>query len=161
MGTVTGDAAVPGSASAGSVPVGSDGSSPPGHRIVACVGAIVVDERGRLLLIQRANDPGAGRWSVPGGRVEAAETSEQALRREMREETALDVTVGPLVGRVERAGPGGTVYAIDDHRCVVVGGDPTAGDDAADIGWFTPEEIAQLPLVAELHATLRAWGVLP
>ena len=50
-------------------------------RRIACVGAIVKDAGGRLLLVQRGHDPEAGRWSVPGGRVEAGETDAQAIRR--------------------------------------------------------------------------------
>jgi 8-oxo-dGTP diphosphatase len=130
------------------------------HGIVPAVGAVVVDADGRLLLVQRANEPGKGRWSLPGGRVEAGEDDRAALRREMREETGLDVVVGLLVGRVERLGPAGTVYAIADYRCEVVGGSARAGGDAAAIGWFTPEQAAGLPVVAELLATLRQWGVL-
>ena len=51
--------------------------------LVQCVGAIVTDATGRLLLIQRGHDPGAGLWSVPGGRVEPGETDEQAVLREV------------------------------------------------------------------------------
>ena len=129
-------------------------------RVVPAVGAVVVDGSGRLLLVRRARDPGAGRWSLPGGRVEPGEDDTAALRRELREETGLEVTVGPLVGRVERAGPDGVVYAIADYRCTVVGGRARAGSDAAALGWFTAAELAELPLVAELLATLRGWDVL-
>lgn len=129
--------------------------------VVPAVGAVVVDDGGRLLLIRRAFEPGAGLWSLPGGRLEPGEDDAAALRREMREETGLDVEVGALVGTVERPGPAGRVYAIADYRCRVVGGTPVAGDDASAIGWFTPEEVAGLPLVAELYDTLRTWGVLP
>ncbi len=71
---------------------------------IPCVGAIVRDEAGRLLLIQRGHDPGAGLWSLPGGRIEPGETDEQALVREMREETGLTVRPGPLAGAVSRPG---------------------------------------------------------
>jgi 8-oxo-dGTP diphosphatase len=131
-----------------------------GPEVVPAVGGVVVDGDGRLLLIRRARAPGAGRWSLPGGRVEPGEDDATALRREMREETGLDVTVGPLVGRVDRAGPRGVVYAIADYRCVVVGGEARAASDAAALGWFAPAELAALPLVAELLDTLHTWGVL-
>ncbi|MGI8799897.1 MAG: NUDIX hydrolase, partial [Pseudonocardia sp.] len=58
---------------------------------VACVGAIVRDAAGRLLLVQRVNEPGAGRWSLPGGRVEPGETDQDAVVREVAEETGLQV----------------------------------------------------------------------
>ncbi len=59
---------------------------------VPCVGAIITDPAGRLLLIKRGHEPEAGRWSVPGGRIEPGESDEQALVREVREETGLTVT---------------------------------------------------------------------
>ena len=69
---------------------------------VPCVEAIIKDEAGRLLLIQRGHDPEAGRWSLPGGRIEPGESDEQAVVREIQEETGLRVTCGPLVGSVMR-----------------------------------------------------------
>ena len=59
-------------------------------------------------MIQRGHDPGAGLWSIPGGRIEPGETDAQALVREMLEETNLQVKVGRLIGSVQRQGPGGT-----------------------------------------------------
>lgn len=126
---------------------------------VPCVGALVRDGAGRLLLVRRANEPGRGLWSLPGGRVEPGESAEQALVREVREETGLLVTVGPLVGRVERPGPGGVVYDIADHLCRAVGGTLRAGDDAAEVRWV--DGLAALPLTEGLAETLEAWGVLP
>ena len=76
--------------------------SPAAKRRVPCVGALVHDDEGRLLLVRRRNEPGAGRWSVPGGRVEPGETDADAVRREVLEETGLHVTVGLRVGTVER-----------------------------------------------------------
>ena len=64
--------------------------------VIPCVGAVVFDEQGRLLMIQRGHDPGAGLWSIPGGRIEPGETDEQALVRELLEETNLQVKVGKI-----------------------------------------------------------------
>jgi ADP-ribose pyrophosphatase YjhB (NUDIX family) len=138
------------------------GLAPP--RRVPCVGAVIRDEAERLLLIQRGHDPGAGRWSVPGGRVEAGETDQQAVVREVAEETGLVVTCGRLIGAVERAGPAGSVYEIRDYAALVTGGTLAAGDDAADARWYTPAETGALDVAGRLTdgliAALRSWGVL-
>jgi ADP-ribose pyrophosphatase YjhB (NUDIX family) len=93
-----------------------------GLRRVRCVGAVVLDDSGRLLLIQRGHEPAMGSWSVPGGRVEAGETDEQAVRREIFEETGLLVQVGPLLGHVERSGGPGVLYEIYDYDAVLAPG---------------------------------------
>jgi 8-oxo-dGTP diphosphatase len=129
-------------------------------RRIACVGAIVHDGTGRLLLIQRGHDPEAGRWSLPGGRVEPGETDAQALAREMLEETGLIVQAGPLIGAVERPGSGDTVLDIRDYTATVTGGSLTAGDDAADARWVAPGDVTALPLTTGLVDALRSWGVL-
>jgi ADP-ribose pyrophosphatase YjhB (NUDIX family) len=126
-----------------------------------CAGAIVFDGDGRLLLIERANPPAAGSWSLPGGRCEPGETAREACVREVAEETGLSVVVERPAGRVERDGPPGVVYDIEDFVCSVVGGVLTAGDDAAQARWVTREEFDTLPLAPLLGATLRDWGCLP
>ena len=127
---------------------------------VPCVGAIVKDEAGRLLLIQRGHEPETGRWSLPGGRIEPGESDTQAVVRETREETGLQVTCGALVGSVERPGLRGAVLDIRDYSATVTGGTLTAGDDAADARWVSPADLAGLPLTSGLAETLTAWGVL-
>ena len=129
-------------------------------RRIPCVGAIVRDGQGRLLLIQRGHDPEAGRWSLPGGRVEPGESDAQALAREMLEETGLIVTPGPLVGAVERPGTGDTVLDIRDYAATVTGGTLAAGDDAADARWVAPGDLTSFPLTTGLLGILRSWGVL-
>lgn len=127
---------------------------------VRCVGGIVRDQEGRLLLVRRARPPAAGRWSVPGGRVEPGETDVSAVVRELREETGLRVAVGPLVGSVRRPGPGDVVYDIFDYLATPIGGDLAAGDDAGDVRWVTPEELLRLPTSPGLVEALTEWGVL-
>lgn len=127
-----------------------------GDDFVPCVGGLVYDPSGRLLLVQRANDPGRGRWSVPGGRVEPGETDTEALVREMAEETGLVVVPGHLVGQVIRG-----QYKITDYRCTVVGGELQAGDDALDARWCDAAGLTELPLVDELLTTLAEWDALP
>jgi 8-oxo-dGTP diphosphatase len=131
----------------------------PGPRI-RCVGAIITDDTGRLLLIQRGHEPEAGRWSLPGGRVRPGESDPQAVVREVHEETGLWVEPGRLVGAVERPAPAGAVFDIYDYAVSVSGGQLAAGDDAADARWVHPSEIDRLELTSGLAGTLAGWGVL-
>jgi len=137
----------------------SDNWPMPGPRI-RCVGAIITDDTGRLLLIQRGHEPEEGRWSLPGGRVRPGESDPEAVAREVREETGLHVEPGRLVGAVERPAPGGAVFDIYDYAASVSGGRLVAGDDAADARWIDPGDIGQLALTSGLAETLATWGVL-
>jgi 8-oxo-dGTP diphosphatase len=128
--------------------------------VIPCVGAVVTDGQGRLLIIQRGHDPGAGLWSIPGGRIEPGETDAQALVREMLEETNLQVKVGRLIGRVQRPGLGEAVIDIRDYVVTVTGGTLRAGDDAADARWVTAVELALLEVTEGLIEALTEWGVL-
>jgi ADP-ribose pyrophosphatase YjhB (NUDIX family) len=130
-------------------------------RPIPCVGAVIKDPAGRLLLIRRGHPPGAGLWSLPGGRVEPGETDQEAVVREVQEETGLSVTPGALVGSVERPAPDGAVFDIRDYEASVIGGHLAAGDDAADARWVRPAELASLPLTEGLAGALSDWGVLP
>ena len=125
-------------------------------KVVRCVGALAYDPAGRLLLVRRANEPGRGLWSVPGGRVEPGEDDAAAVVREVAEETGLVVEPAGLVGRVRRGH-----YDIGDYRCSVVGGELRAGDDASDARWCDLAAMAALPLVDLLHETLAGWDALP
>jgi ADP-ribose pyrophosphatase YjhB (NUDIX family) len=124
------------------------------------VGAIVADGQGRLLMIKRGHDPGAGLWSIPGGRIEPGETDAEALVREMIEETGLTVEVGRLIGRVRRPGLSGAVVDIRDYAATVTGGTLRAGDDAADARWVAPGELESLAITEDLIDALTDWGVL-
>jgi 8-oxo-dGTP diphosphatase len=127
-----------------------------GEDHVPCVGGLAYDDSGRLLLVQRANEPGQGLWSLPGGRVEPGEDDAAALVREMAEETGLVVEPGALVGRVRRGN-----FEIADYRCRVVGGTLLAGDDALDARWCDAATMLELPLVPLLLETLREWDAMP
>lgn len=133
---------------------------PPGPRAIPCVGAIITDSSGHLLLIRRGHEPGRGLWSVPGGRIEPGESDEQAVIREVREETGLTVGVGRLVGSVRRPAPGGSVFEIRDYAATVTAGVLTAGDDADDARWVDRAQLLALPLTSGLAETLASWGVL-
>jgi ADP-ribose pyrophosphatase YjhB (NUDIX family) len=132
----------------------------PDSVIIPCVGAIVTDSQGRLLMIKRGHEPGAGLWSIPGGRIEPGETDAEAVVREMIEETGLAVEVGRLIGRVQRPGLNGAVIDIRDYAATVIGGTLHAGDDAADARWVAPGELESLDITEGLIDALTDWGVL-
>jgi 8-oxo-dGTP diphosphatase len=131
-------------------------------RVVPCVGAVVHDAAGRLLLIRRGHDPHRGLWSLPGGRIEAGESPEQAVVREVREETGLDVVPGRPVGRVRIPGDG-VVFDVIDLACELIRPDaePAPGDDATEVLFADAATLAGLPCTPLLVETLRGWGVLP
>jgi acetyl-CoA carboxylase carboxyl transferase subunit beta len=126
---------------------------------VACAGAIVFDEAGRLLLVQRAGPPSAGSWSVPGGRCLPGESAAQACVREVAEETGLKAECGDLLGWAERVGSGHH-FVILDFLVTVSEAQPVAGDDAAEAGWFRLSSVPELDLVDGLAGFLRDHGVL-
>ena len=132
---------------------------------IAAVGAVIRDDRDRLLLIQRGQEPGLGQWSLPGGKVEPDESAREALVREVEEETGLRVVVTGLAGYVERPGPHGEVFEIEDYYArVEPGADPrrlVAGDDAMDAAWFPTHRVGGLDCVDGLLEVLAEWGVLP
>jgi ADP-ribose pyrophosphatase YjhB (NUDIX family) len=126
------------------------------------VGAVVLDDAGRLLLVRRRNAPGRGLWSVPGGRVEPGETLDAAVAREVREETGLRVRVGSEVGRLRIPGDG-VVYDVADFRCTLTdpGAEPVPGDDADAVLFADAGDLERLACTPRLLETLRAWGALP
>ncbi len=136
---------------------GTGGPAPP-PPVVAVGGIAVVD--GALLMVQRANPPAVGCWTVPGGRVEAGESVTAAVERELREETALEVRCGPLVGWTERRGSGHHFVILDFAVTVTGNTTPTAGGDAAAAAWVARSEMATLDLVEGLEDFLLEHGVL-
>lgn len=129
---------------------------------IACVGAVVHDRSGRLLLIRRGQPPGQGLWSLPGGRVEPGESDHQAVVREIEEETGLRVRPGRLLGTVCRPAPSGATYVIADYACELLGPDlPTGASDADEARWVDEADYYTLPLVPGLTEALIDWGVLP
>lgn len=113
------------------------------------VGVAVVDE-GHLLLVQRGRDPGRGLWAVPGGKVRLGEPMKTAARREVLEETGLEVEIGEAVWVGE--------YIEEEHHIVlidfagtVVGGELQAADDAQDARWVPLDEASEYPLTTTMY----------
>jgi 8-oxo-dGTP diphosphatase len=123
------------------------------------VGAVIVDDHGdshRVLLIRRGQPPLLGEWSLPGGVLECGETLREAVAREAREETGLIVETSEMLGVYERVirDDEGRVryhYVLLDFLCRVIGGDLKAASDAADVRWFTRDELPALKLAYDAN----------
>ncbi len=128
------------------------------------VGAVIVDrhrddphhEEIRVLLIRRGTAPLLGEWSLPGGVLECGETLREAVVREAREETGLLVEPSEMLGVYERVirGDEGRVryhFVLIDFLCRPLSGDLKAGSDAAEVRWFTREELPALKLAYDAN----------
>ena len=119
------------------------------------VGAVIV-EKNRVLLIRRGTAPLLGEWSLPGGGLECGETLREAVAREAREETGLVVETGEMLGVYERLIRDDEErvryhYVLVDFLCRPVSGDLNAGSDAADVRWFTRDELPALNLAYDAN----------
>ncbi len=119
----------------------------------------VILEGERILLVERGHEPYRGYWGMPGGAVELGETVAEALRREVLEETGLDVEVGALVtyrDAVARRTDGSYAYhyVIMYHLARVTGGILRAGDDAARAAWVPLADLPSFRLVPGLAQVL-------
>jgi ADP-ribose pyrophosphatase YjhB (NUDIX family) len=117
---------------------GTDSRSYPERPIVGV--AAIVFEAGRVLLVQRDREPQKGWWSLPGGGLELGERLLDGLRREIREETGLEIRVLEVVEvfeRIQRDGDGRPEYhyVLVDYLCEKTGGELRAGDDACRAAW--------------------------
>ncbi|KJR06986.1 NUDIX hydrolase [Gordonia sihwensis] len=128
---------------------------------VLAAGAVIVDDGGRILMVKRGHAPEKGRWSVPGGHVEAGETLAEAAAREVREETGLEAVIGRELWCAIIDYSDAETFEIHDFAATVIGGELRAGDDAEDARWMTADELERAPLVGRLRAHLRAAGIPP
>jgi 8-oxo-dGTP diphosphatase len=120
------------------------------ERPLVGVGGILL-EAGRVLLIERGHDPQKGLWSVPGGALEVGETLADALRREMREETGLEIRpleVVEVFERIVRDGDGRPEYhyVLVDYLCERIGGELRPADDATRAAWIELDRLSAIPL---------------
>lgn len=126
---------------------------------VAVIGLVLHEDR--ALLIQRAVDPAKGKWSLPGGYMDAGEMPEEALKRELMEEVGLKAAIGELIDIFPMAGDEGArvgiVLAFRARPCASAA-IPYAADDAQDAGWFRAEEIPVELAFESTRTLLEGWG---
>lgn len=124
--------------------------------------ALVEDEEGRLLLARRAREPYRGRWDIPGGFLQEGEHPLDALRRELREETGLEVEPDAYLGAfMDRYGDGPSAHATLNlfWTARVTTGEPLAADDVSELRWFAVDELPSGDELAFalIPAVLEAW----
>ena len=123
------------------------------------VGALII-RRNKIVLVERGRDPLKGYWSLPGGLIEPGEKIEDALVREVREETGLLVRPAKMFEIFERimpdaAGRAEYHYILHDYLCRVVGGVLLAGDDAGRVAWVDRAALKKLPLTEGTLAVIE------
>jgi mutator protein MutT len=128
-------------------------------RPIVGVGAVVLDGN-RVLLVRRANEPLKGEWSLPGGAVDVGETLRAAVAREVREETGLNVEIGPIVEvldriRLEPDGRARFHYVLVDFLCRVSGGELCCASDAVDAAWVDVASLEAYRVAESAVAVIR------
>jgi mutator protein MutT len=123
------------------------------------VGAIIFRDD-KILLVRRLNPPLKGEWSIPGGLVETGETTQQAIIREVMEETALQVVPIKMVEVFERIlhDEQSRVqyhYVLLDYLCRVDGGEAQAASDVTELRWLPAEELESLSVAPDTCAVIR------
>jgi ADP-ribose pyrophosphatase YjhB (NUDIX family) len=123
--------------------------------------ALLVDDRGRVLLARRAADPGAGLWDLLGGFVDEGEEGLDALRRELREELGVEIEPGEFVGAFPDTYGEDGVYTFNLYWTArIASGEPTPSEELEEIAWFAPDGLPPREEFAfsKTVAALEVWG---
>jgi 8-oxo-dGTP diphosphatase len=128
-------------------------------RPIVGVGGVVISGR-RVLLVRRGQAPLLDRWSIPGGMLEAGEPLIEGVRRELAEETGLDVRVGAFLEVFERieldaAGKARHHYVVLDYLCERIGGEARAGSDVTQVAWAAPDDLDKYALTEIAARVIR------
>ncbi len=113
------------------------------------VGAVIIKDN-QILLVKRANEPNKGYWSVPGGVVRLGEGLEEALKREVEEETGLEIEVGDVACVSEEIFRNGDIkyhYIIIDFFAEIISGKLRAGSDAKEARWISLNKLNEIKTV--------------
>jgi 8-oxo-dGTP diphosphatase len=119
--------------------------------------SVAIHHEGAFLLVRRGREPSKGLYSFPGGRVQPPETDEDAVRRELAEETGLSIaTLEPLLELHLPGSDRHPAFRLLVFRGFGPSGTMLAGDDADEVGWFGIEEMQTLPVIPSVLDTARA-----
>jgi len=140
---------------------GQNGSMQAAHPPIVGVGAVIWNGRGEIVLIRRGREPRLGEWSIPGGRLEWGESVREAVVREVREETGLEVEIAGLIDVVDsvtRDASGKVVrhYVLIDFLVRHVSGTLRAGSDAAEAHWVAYAGLDEYVLWTETRRIIDA-----
>ena len=129
------------------------------ERPIVGVGAVIVSA-GKVLLVKRRYEPLAGRWSIPGGTLELGETLETGVAREMREETGLEIIIGPVIEVFDRIIFDAEKrvryhFVLVDYLCWPIGGELHAGSDVDEAVLVDPASLAEYDLTDKARAVIE------
>jgi ADP-ribose pyrophosphatase YjhB (NUDIX family) len=137
----------------------NDPNAPAANNLVPAASAVVADQAGAILLIERTDN---GLWTIPGGGMEVGETIAQTAIREVKEETGLDVAVQRLVGIYSN--PRHVIEYSDGEvrqqfsvcfACRVTGGQMATSSESRRVGFFAPEDIKAMPIHDSIRLRIR------
>jgi 8-oxo-dGTP diphosphatase len=136
------------------------------ERPVVGIGGVIIED-GRALLIRRGSEPLLGHWSIPGGTLEIGESLQEGVKRELLEETGLQVRVLEVIEVFDRIFPAEAPapdgpprgpkfhYVIVDYLCERISGEARAASDVTDVAFAREEELAQFHLTETAARVLR------
>jgi 8-oxo-dGTP diphosphatase len=130
----------------------------PGAPVVGVGGVVIRD--GRALLIKRGSAPLKDQWSIPGGTLELGESIQEGVRRELLEETGIEVRVGELIevfDRIFRDADGKIQYhfVIVDYLCEAISGEARAASDVTDVAWVNEADLWNYKLTEAATRVIR------
>ena len=124
------------------------------------VAALVPNQDRQLLLVKRAVEPAKGKWCLPGGFIELDESIEEAVLRELREETGIEGEIGRLVDFFSQRSPLYGALLIFGYRVNMLGGELQAGDDAQEVDFFDLDELPPIAFLSHQRLIEKEFGNL-
>jgi 8-oxo-dGTP diphosphatase len=133
----------------------------PPNRPILAVGAVIENDAGAILLVLRGRPPREGEWSIPGGKVEWGEPVQDAIRREVEEETGLKIDLMGLIDIVDSliADESGSLahhHVLLDYAARATSGTVRAGDDVLEAKWVARESLNDYPMWKKTRRVIDA-----